>query len=279
MASISSFPSSSFGSLEEVSSSSYGDRVLTEVLKNPEHLEKFRAFLAANLCEENLLFYLEVEEFKKKQWNSTEEMHEEIKRIVLKYLVDGAPSQVNVTCEIRTELSNKIDTDTSLASSIPLDVHIFDELQDSVWELMNCDSIPKFVSSHRKSSVADFQETNSSTACNSPKLDTNSKKLKRTPSFTRKMGDISKLSAGQKRVAMAKKEKLEHFFGVQISPNSLLSNQAIESPASSPSLNRRPLRRTPSVEIQSTSSSSASTKRRTTKKLENFFGESFKNNS
>jgi len=133
-------------------------------------------------------------------------MHEEIKRIVLKYLVDGAPSQVNVTCEIRSELSNKIDAETSLASSIPLDVHIFDELKDSVWELMSCDSIPKFISSHRKSSVADFQETNSSTATNSPKPDINSKKLKRTPSFSRKMTDISKLSTGQKRVAMAKKK-------------------------------------------------------------------------
>jgi len=277
MASLQSSPVSSSDDAS-CSSSGYGDRLLVDVLRNPEALVKFRAFLAANFCEENLLFYLEVEEFKKQTWTSTEKMEDEIKKIFLKYLIDGAPLEVNVTGDIRAELSNKIDVETSslVPSSITMDAHIFDELQGAVLELMICDSLPKFLGSQRKSSVSDMQD--SSTTIDSPK------KLKRTPS-ARKMNElrnsspISKLSSGQKRVAMAKKEKLEHFFGDQIPSNKLLTTQQIDSPSSSPSVSRRPLRRTPSIEkqmFQVPPPSSSFSKRRTTKKLEKFFGEAIK---
>jgi len=91
-------------------------------------------------------------------------------------------------------------------------------------------------------------------------------------------------STTQKKAALKKKEKLEHFFGAQIQSVGLLINQDIkgrgasfsESPPSSPNLNRRVLRRSNSgsnVNNELSPFTKQRLQRKQSKKLEKFFGQ------
>ncbi|XP_060027185.1 regulator of G-protein signaling 10 isoform X2 [Erinaceus europaeus] len=93
---------------------------LENLLEDPEGVKRFREFLKKEFSEENVLFWLACEDFKKTQ--DKKKMQEKAKEIYMTYLSSKASSQVNV--EGQSRLSEKI-----LEEPHPL---MFQKLQDQV---------------------------------------------------------------------------------------------------------------------------------------------------
>ncbi|XP_053524591.1 regulator of G-protein signaling 10 isoform X2 [Artibeus jamaicensis] len=91
---------------------------LENLLEDPEGVKRFREFLKKEFSEENVLFWLACEDFKKMQ--DKKQMQEKAKEIYMTFLSSKASSQVNV--EGQSRLSEKI-----LEEPHPL---MFQKLQD-----------------------------------------------------------------------------------------------------------------------------------------------------
>jgi hypothetical protein len=119
----------------------------------------FKRFLEA--CEENLLFWMDVEMFKNISSNDSRFM-ERVNEIIQRYLVRGADYPVNVDAESIVELNQNLNK-----GEISKD--IFDALQHEVYTLMLNDSFSKFKKSQEylnyctnKKSSSEVIETDSS---------------------------------------------------------------------------------------------------------------------
>uniref|UniRef100_A0ABI7WZ78 RGS domain-containing protein n=1 Tax=Felis catus TaxID=9685 RepID=A0ABI7WZ78_FELCA len=99
---------------------------LENLLEDPEGVKRFREFLKKEFSEENVLFWLACEDFKKTQ--DKKQMQEKAKEIYMTFLSSKASSQVNV--EGQSRLNEKI-----LEEPHPL---MFQKLQDQ-----NKTKIPK----------------------------------------------------------------------------------------------------------------------------------------
>ncbi|KAK2530674.1 Rgs10 [Columba guinea] len=133
---------------------------LENLLEDPEGVKRFRVaisilaiyeFLKKEFSEENVLFWLACEEFKKTQ--GTKQMQEKAKEIYMTFLSSKASSQVNVEGQSRLN-------ETILETPHPL---MFQKLQDQIFNLMKYDSYSRFLKSdiflnHKKS---EEQEENS----------------------------------------------------------------------------------------------------------------------
>ncbi|XP_003208251.2 regulator of G-protein signaling 10 [Meleagris gallopavo] len=127
---------------------------LENLLEDPEGVKRFREFLKKEFSEENVLFWLACEEFKKTQ--GKKQMREKAKEIYMTFLSSKASSQVNVEGQSRLN-------ETILETPHPL---MFQKLQDQIFNLMKYDSYSRFLKSdiflnHKKS---EEQEENSSEA-------------------------------------------------------------------------------------------------------------------
>ncbi|XP_072196524.1 regulator of G-protein signaling 10 isoform X1 [Excalfactoria chinensis] len=127
---------------------------LENLLEDPEGVKRFREFLKKEFSEENVLFWLACEEFKKTQ--GKKQMREKAKEIYMTFLSNKASSQVNVEGQSRLN-------ETILETPHPL---MFQKLQDQIFNLMKYDSYSRFLKSdiflnHKKS---EEQEENSSEA-------------------------------------------------------------------------------------------------------------------
>ncbi|XP_012381528.2 regulator of G-protein signaling 10 isoform X2 [Dasypus novemcinctus] len=91
---------------------------LENLLEDPEGVKRFREFLKKEFSEENVLFWLACEDFKKTQ--DKKQMQEKAKEIYMTFLSSKASSQVNV--EGQSRLNEKI-----LDEPHPL---MFQKLQD-----------------------------------------------------------------------------------------------------------------------------------------------------
>ncbi|XP_019580835.1 regulator of G-protein signaling 10 isoform X2 [Rhinolophus sinicus] len=91
---------------------------LENLLEDPEGVKRFREFLKKEFSEENVLFWLACEDFKKTQ--DKKQMQEKAKEIYMTFLSSKASSQVNV--EGQSRLNEKI-----LEEPHPL---MFQKLQD-----------------------------------------------------------------------------------------------------------------------------------------------------
>ncbi|XP_074142970.1 regulator of G-protein signaling 10 isoform X3 [Sminthopsis crassicaudata] len=91
---------------------------LENLLEDPEGIKRFREFLKKEFSEENVLFWLACEDFKKIQ--DKKQMQEKAKDIYMTFLSSKASSQVNV--EGQSRLNEKI-----LEEPHPL---MFQKLQD-----------------------------------------------------------------------------------------------------------------------------------------------------
>ncbi|KAM7102920.1 regulator of G-protein signaling 10 [Ciconia maguari] len=124
---------------------------LENLLEDPEGVKRFREFLKKEFSEENVLFWLACEEFKKTQ--GQKQMQEKAKEIYMTFLSSKASSQVNVEGQSRLN-------ETILETPHPL---MFQKLQDQIFNLMKYDSYSRFLKSdiflnHKKS---EEQEENS----------------------------------------------------------------------------------------------------------------------
>ncbi|XP_017602348.1 PREDICTED: regulator of G-protein signaling 10 isoform X1 [Corvus brachyrhynchos] len=91
---------------------------LESLLEDPEGVKRFREFLKKEFSEENVLFWLACEEFKKTQ--GKKQMQEKAKEIYMTFLSSKASSQVNVEGQSRL-------SETILETPHPL---MFQKLQD-----------------------------------------------------------------------------------------------------------------------------------------------------
>ncbi|XP_054378930.1 regulator of G-protein signaling 10 isoform X1 [Pongo abelii] len=108
---------------------------LENLLEDPEGVKRFREFLKKEFSEENVLFWLACEDFKKMQDKT--QMQEKAKEIYMTFLSSKASSQVNV--EGQSRLNEKI-----LEEPHPL---MFQKLQDQIFNLMKYDSYSRFLKS------------------------------------------------------------------------------------------------------------------------------------
>ncbi|XP_073934308.1 regulator of G-protein signaling 10 isoform X2 [Castor canadensis] len=97
---------------------------LENLLEDPEGVKRFREFLKKEFSEENVLFWLACEDFKKMQ--DKKQMQEKAKEIYMTFLSNKASFQVNV--EGQSRLNEKI-----LEEPHPL---MFQKLQDQNHEEM-----------------------------------------------------------------------------------------------------------------------------------------------
>uniref|UniRef100_A0A7M4EU27 Regulator of G protein signaling 10 n=1 Tax=Crocodylus porosus TaxID=8502 RepID=A0A7M4EU27_CROPO len=108
---------------------------LENLLEDPEGVKRFREFLKKEFSEENVLFWLACEEFKKTQ--DKKQMQEKAKEIYMTFLSSKASSQVNVEGQSRLN-------ETILETPHPL---MFQKLQDQIFNLMKYDSYSRFLKS------------------------------------------------------------------------------------------------------------------------------------
>ncbi|XP_044772547.1 regulator of G-protein signaling 10 isoform X2 [Neomonachus schauinslandi] len=108
---------------------------LENLLEDPEGVKRFREFLKKEFSEENVLFWLACEDFKKTQ--DKKQMQEKAKEIYMTFLSSKASSQVNV--EGQSRLNENI-----LEEPHPL---MFQKLQDQIFNLMKYDSYSRFLKS------------------------------------------------------------------------------------------------------------------------------------
>ncbi|XP_078500045.1 regulator of G-protein signaling 10 isoform X2 [Lissotriton helveticus] len=108
---------------------------LENLLEDPEGVKQFREFLKKEFSEENVLFWLACEEFKKIQ--DRKQLHEKAKQIYGTFLSNKASAQVNVEGQSRM-------SDTILEEPHPL---MFQKLQDQIFNLMKYDSYSRFLKS------------------------------------------------------------------------------------------------------------------------------------
>ncbi|XP_035292786.1 regulator of G-protein signaling 10 isoform X1 [Cricetulus griseus] len=108
---------------------------LETLLEDPEGVMRFREFLKKEFSEENVLFWLACEDFKKLE--DKKQMQEKAKEIYMTFLSNKASSQVNV--EGQSRLSEKF-----LEEPHPL---MFQKLQEQIFNLMKYDSYSRFLKS------------------------------------------------------------------------------------------------------------------------------------
>jgi len=130
----------SFDSLGMKSSSSRAslrEERLEDVLRDPVGLEKFTTFLRGEFSEENVHFWRECEVYKQLQPG---EFHDAALTIVEKYIVTGAPQEVNLRHKTKEALFERVARNE-------FDDTLFGEVQSDIFNLMLTDPFPRFLKS------------------------------------------------------------------------------------------------------------------------------------
>jgi hypothetical protein len=137
---------------------------LSALIQHDAGFESFRKFLSAEFSVENLLFWKDIDTFRKKirDNQSPEFVTSENQRLYAKYIVEDSPFQVNLPEKIVDNVKAVIDGKSSPPTISPSDVRleegksdrtapspptIFDEAQKSIFKLMESDSFPRYKSS------------------------------------------------------------------------------------------------------------------------------------
>jgi len=114
-------------------------QMLLDTIKDPVKLNAFLNYLGDRLCDENLLFYLKVEEFH--QSLDIQSMRLLAERIYCEYIESGAPKCINIDDQIVKEISTKIELEDITAV-------MFDRAQKFVFDLMVNSLFPGFLKSN-----------------------------------------------------------------------------------------------------------------------------------
>ena len=125
---------------------STGEATLDEVIEGvraaPFGKEDFRRFLEGELSVENLDFYENVEEFRRKASDdnsSTDDALETEKQITDRFIVPGSPEEINIASDVR---NNVVET---VVKQNQFNPNVFDEAQAEVKNLMAMDAFSRFV--------------------------------------------------------------------------------------------------------------------------------------
>ncbi|KAI0204789.1 regulator of G-protein signaling [Astrocystis sublimbata] len=124
----------------------------------------FRENLRETHCEENLSFYLDVEEFvrsccgaiKSAQRNPTSTSMDGIKEIMAQaysiynaFLAPGSPCELNIDHQLRSNLATRmtkaVGQDVAMIGTLHEVMTLFEDAQNAVFKLMASDSVPKFL--------------------------------------------------------------------------------------------------------------------------------------
>ncbi|KAI0458624.1 RGS-domain-containing protein [Xylaria acuta] len=124
----------------------------------------FRENLRETHCEENLSFYLDVEEFvrsccgaiKSAQRNPTSTSMDGIKEIMAQaysiynaFLAPGSPCELNIDHQLRSNLATRmtkaVGQDVAMIETLNEVMTLFEDAQNAVFKLMASDSVPKFL--------------------------------------------------------------------------------------------------------------------------------------
>nr|XP_033798433.1 regulator of G-protein signaling 10 [Geotrypetes seraphini] len=108
---------------------------LEKLLEDPEGVRQFREFLKKEFSEENVMFWLACEDFKKIK--DMKQMQQKARDIYLTFLSSKATAQVNV--EGQSQMNEKM-----LEEPHPL---MFQKQQDQIFNLMKYDSYSRFLKS------------------------------------------------------------------------------------------------------------------------------------
>jgi len=130
------------------------------IIRNPSWRLLYREFLKETMCEENLSFYLEVQEFNRqyraaigeKGDNKVETIRETLAAaygLYNAFLAPGSPNELNIDHGLRTQLATRmtraVGDDAAMLQSLNEVATLFDKAQNSIFKLMSSDSVPKFV--------------------------------------------------------------------------------------------------------------------------------------
>jgi len=113
---------------------------LENILWNPSLRNAFRRYLCLQLCVENLLFWEDVQEWKK----SPEHAWSEAQRICREYIVDGSLHEVNISDKMKTSVREFFKSAPSAESEYTV-LSIFDTALKEVENLMNENSYYPFL--------------------------------------------------------------------------------------------------------------------------------------
>lgn len=113
---------------------------LMAILSSPEQSEKFRLFLESKHCEENLLFWVEAQQFQFSHSSiSNESLISTAKEIFKKYFMDSSQFCLNVDAEHVKHIKSSLESNVNR--------NMFSEAQYACLMLLKNDSVPKFLRS------------------------------------------------------------------------------------------------------------------------------------
>uniref|UniRef100_T1JLU7 RGS domain-containing protein n=1 Tax=Strigamia maritima TaxID=126957 RepID=T1JLU7_STRMM len=113
----------------------------------------FREFLKCEYSEENILFWMACEEFKKE--SDSVVVAEKARLIYEDFISILSPKEVSLDSQVRDAINSDMTTPTS---------HTFDEAQVQIYTLMHRDSYPRFVNSSLFRQLAQLNSRKESSA-------------------------------------------------------------------------------------------------------------------
>ncbi|KAF2185606.1 RGS-domain-containing protein [Zopfia rhizophila CBS 207.26] len=130
------------------------------IIRNPSWRLLYREFLKETMCEENLSFYLEVQQFQQ-QYNAATKITGDHKVETIRetlaaayglynaFLAPGSPNELNIDHALRTQLATRmtraVGDDAAMTASLHEVAKLFEKAQNSIFKLMSSDSVPKFI--------------------------------------------------------------------------------------------------------------------------------------
>ncbi|CAG8558148.1 7803_t:CDS:10 [Ambispora gerdemannii] len=129
---------------------------LQQILEDSTLCSLLMEFLKANFCEENLIFLLDVKNFKSKygnQLNETEQKNliSDVFRIYNNYLAPVCPIELNIEHSLKQQITQYMtsieshDQQSTSPEPPPITVNLYDKLEDTIFRLLASDSIPRFI--------------------------------------------------------------------------------------------------------------------------------------
>ena len=130
---------------------------IEQILKDPVNLNYFKKFCMAEMSMENLLFWLEVQDFK--QIEAPEYAGFVARKIFNKYIKVGASQQLAVESGLRSTIQSTFKPDV-------INPHVYDEIQAACVLSMKLDIFPRFVDSelYKELAALKFEERKVRTA-------------------------------------------------------------------------------------------------------------------
>ncbi|EOD19245.1 hypothetical protein EMIHUDRAFT_444936 [Emiliania huxleyi CCMP1516] len=122
---------------------------LEEVLADPVNLNYFKRFCMSEMSTENLLFWLEVQEYR--SIKAPDYRGFVARKVYRKYIKQGAPQQIGLgqaaVDEIRAAIEHGSSADGGASRGAVYSAALFDVVQASVMSTMRMDIFPRFIES------------------------------------------------------------------------------------------------------------------------------------